>query len=331
MYVLTTSLAEHLTMLATRAPSIHNTQPWQLFASATGVDVRADRSRSLGVVDPQGRQLLMSCGSVLHHLGVVARALDLGGDPLLLEDSDPDLVGRLVLPLRGERALEHEVRLAEAVLHRTTYRKRFRAAELDPELVELLRGAVVSQGAMLKVVGEDDRVTLQVLVDHAEQELRADPRYAEELASWVWDPRTAGERADGIPLQAVDPGDQRAEQARGRDFAPGAFPDPAHDVPGEHPSYVVVTTAADTPRDWVCAGMALSALLLHATDAGVLAQPLGQVTDVPAERARLRHELALVGVPQLVLRIGLAVPAAGLVTPRRPVDDVLHWADCRTG
>jgi len=330
--VLTTSLAEHLTMLATRAPSIHNTQPWELFASATGVDVRADRSRSLGVVDPQGRQLLMSCGSVLHHLGVVSRALDLGGAVhVLLEPEDADLVGRLVLPVQGRPARPAEVRLAEAVLHRTTYRKRFRSGSLDPELVTLLREAVEGQGAMLKVVSEPDRVTLQVLVDCAERELQDDPRYAEELAAWVWDPATQGERADGMPLAAVDPGEGRAEEAPGRTFTQQA-PAPHDDSsPAEHPGYVIITTVADAPRDWVQAGMALSTLLLHATDAGVLAQPLGQVTDVAAERARLRHELALVGVPQLVLRVGLAVPNVGLVTPRRPVDNVLHWTDSRTG
>ena len=326
--VLTTALAEHLIMLATRAPSIHNTQPWHLDASASGVDVRADRSRALGVVDPQGRQLLMSCGSVLHHLVVVAHGLDLGGDPLvLLTEDDPDLVGRLVLPVRGRPAREEEIRLAEAVLHRTTYRKRFASAPLEPELVEMLRTAVVEQGAMLKVIGPEDRVTLQVLVDHAERELQSDPRYVEELASWVWDPATAGERVDGMPLTALDPGADRAPEVPGRDFDPGRFVTATEGAPAEHPSYVVVTTPGDSPQDWVRAGMALSALLLHGTEAGVLAQPLGQVTDVSAERARLRHELGLVGVPQLVLRIGRAITTTpGLITPRRPVVDVLEWS-----
>ena len=57
--MLTESLAQHLALLATRAPSLHNSQPWRLVVTKDGLDVRADRERQLGVIDPMGRQLLM--------------------------------------------------------------------------------------------------------------------------------------------------------------------------------------------------------------------------------------------------------------------------------
>jgi hypothetical protein len=66
-------------------------------------------------------------------------------------------------------------------------------------------------------------------------------------------------------------------------------------------------------------------LLLDAAAAGVQAQPLGQVTDLPGPRRRLSAVLGLRGVPQLVLRLGV-VSAQGL-TPRRPVDEVVEPAD----
>ena len=51
---------------ATRAPSVHNTQPWLWRAHAHTLDLYADRSRRLGATDPEGRNLVISCGAALH-------------------------------------------------------------------------------------------------------------------------------------------------------------------------------------------------------------------------------------------------------------------------
>jgi hypothetical protein len=72
----------------------------------------------------------------------------------------------------------------------------------------------------------------------------------------------------------------------------------------------------------VQAGRALSALLLAATEEGVLAQPLGQVVDVPEARWGLQRLLGTLGAPQMLLRLGFGVSVP--VSPRRPVDEVLH-------
>jgi len=52
---------------ATHAPSIHNTQPWRFRLSGDGeqgtVELHADRERSLSVLDPTGRQMLMRCAT----------------------------------------------------------------------------------------------------------------------------------------------------------------------------------------------------------------------------------------------------------------------------
>ena len=48
---------------ATRAPSIHNTQPWRFAASPDRLDVFLDPERALPVLDPTCRQQVISCGS----------------------------------------------------------------------------------------------------------------------------------------------------------------------------------------------------------------------------------------------------------------------------
>ncbi|MGZ4520454.1 MAG: Acg family FMN-binding oxidoreductase, partial [Mycobacteriaceae bacterium] len=56
--------------VACRAPSVHNTQPWRWAIAEHSVHLFADGSRRLPVVDPDGREMTISCGAALHHARV---------------------------------------------------------------------------------------------------------------------------------------------------------------------------------------------------------------------------------------------------------------------
>ncbi len=57
---------------AVLAPSRHNTQPWLFEIEGDELLLFADASRALPVADPDGRQLLMSCGAALVNLRLAA-------------------------------------------------------------------------------------------------------------------------------------------------------------------------------------------------------------------------------------------------------------------
>ena len=83
---------------ATRAPSVHNTQPWRWRASPDVLELFVDRTRRLPATDPDGRNMIISCGAALHHAQVVATAL--GWAPSVTRHPDPgspDLLARLEL------------------------------------------------------------------------------------------------------------------------------------------------------------------------------------------------------------------------------------------
>ena len=61
--------------LAVRAPSVHNTQPWAWRYTEHSLHLFADRDRALDATDPQGRDLVVSCGAVLHHARVAFAAM----------------------------------------------------------------------------------------------------------------------------------------------------------------------------------------------------------------------------------------------------------------
>ena len=61
-----------LVELAARAPSVHNTQPWLWAVADDRLTLFADRARQLVHADPDGRDLIISCGAALQHLQVAA-------------------------------------------------------------------------------------------------------------------------------------------------------------------------------------------------------------------------------------------------------------------
>lgn len=304
--------------IATRAPSAHNTQPWSFRLGDSDVELWADRTRSLPVVDPADRELHISCGAALHHLrvalaaaGVAVRA-EVCPEPLL-----PDLLAR-VTAIGAAPTTALASRWREAIPNRHTVRAPFAKRLPSIELVQALATAARAEGAALRVVRDDQRPRLIELIQRADRQQSADPDLRRELAAWVRGNHRRGD--DGIPADALGwPGIEgafarfavrRFDWGRGQAARDG-------DLAARAPVLAVLETAGDDPRAWLAAGQAVSAVLLEATASGMAASFFNQPVEVPA----LRQELASGAVPQLVLRLGYFRGVA-VTTPRRPLDDL---------
>ncbi len=79
---------ERIVEVASKAPSVHNTQPWRWRGGGHTLELYADRTRQLARTDPLGRNLTISCGAALHHAQVAAGAL--GWGPAVIRHPDPD-------------------------------------------------------------------------------------------------------------------------------------------------------------------------------------------------------------------------------------------------
>ena len=300
------------------APSVHNTQPWRFVLRPDGLELHADDTRRLQVLDRDGRQLHLSCGAAIFHARLAARALGLDVAVQLLPDaSAPDRLADLTV-LQGAAPTEDEIRLASAILLRHTHRGAFGIRVVSPALVDRLRLDSEAEGALLyEISTRDDLIELEVMLSRADAEEQQDGAYRDELRKWVHADDSQG---DGIPAAALEPAP--GSSLRQRDFTLSHEPGIDGSTPlADHPAVLILSTADDDPRSWLQAGQALAALLLRAADHGVQAQPLGQVTDALAHRLGLRAALGLVGLPQLVLRLGYASHTGA--TPRREVEDLL--------
>lgn len=320
---------------ATRAPSIHNTQPWRFTASPERLDLFLDGERALPVLDPTGRQQVISCGIAAEFAVVALVAAGSGAEVDLLPDP-ADVDHLATVRLTGPQAATDEDRaLAAAIDRRHTVREAFQPRAVPTDLVDRLQAVAGSFGAWVKpITRSEEEVATVFLISRAEEMEQGDPAYLAELQSWL---RTDPGAVDGVPVGAVPSEDPRARPSNWliRDFVVGqreqheflAARDPDAPPPEvERPAVVLMGTEDDDRIAWMQAGRALGRVLLHATAEGVAASPLTQALDWPATRTRMRSRLSLIGHPQMLLRLGYPPETAG-ATPsgRRPVSDVLRF------
>ncbi|WP_336033095.1 Acg family FMN-binding oxidoreductase [Geodermatophilus sp. FMUSA9-8] len=318
---------------ATRAPSIHNTQPWRFTASGDSLQVRTDPARALHALDRSGRQRIVSCGVAVEFAVVALRALGSTVDVEVLPDpADPDLLATLTVT--GRQAVDTRAEeLAAAIDARHTERAPFLPRAVPSEVLDRIQDTAGELRVWSKAIaGEDEEVTATFLVSRAEEIEQREPEYLEELQQWM---RTDPAAADGIPVAAVPAEDPAVRPSNWliRDFVVGSRPAGSHrgldpdapPPPVERPAVVLLGTDGDDRRDWVTAGRALGRVLLEATSSGLVASPLTQALDWPATRAQLRSRLSLIGHPQMLLRLGYPSEDRSPSTNRRPVSDVLTF------
>jgi hypothetical protein len=206
---------------ATRAPSIHNTQPWRFVATSDRLEVFLDPERALPVLDPSARQQVISCGSAVEFAVVALAAAGHRVEvDLLTDDADPDHLATVRVtgsdaPSDADRAL------AQAVQRRHTVRAAFQPRAVAPELLDRLQAAAATYGTWLKpITRSEEEVATVFLISRAEEMEQGDPAYVAELQSWM---RTDPAAVDGVPVDAVPSEDPRSRPSNWliRDFVVG--------------------------------------------------------------------------------------------------------------
>jgi hypothetical protein len=293
-------LVAQASIAALRAPSVLNTQPWRWRLAGAHAELWADRSRQLEGLDPDGRLLLLSCGTALHHAAVALHSEGYDADVDRLPDPErPDLVARV---RRGaERPAEG--RLAAAIQRRRTDRRPFADERpADDVLAEL--GAVAERhGVHLHIVREDQLTAFAAAVARAGAVEHADARFRDDVRAWTSRPRVNG---DGIAARSVVAAGRRTIAPR--DFEMDASPFVDAGVGTDRGTvYALLVTDGDEPRDWLAAGEAMSDVWLTLTDRGLAASPISEVIEVVPVRQALRALLGGVGNPAIAMRVGVPV------------------------
>lgn len=309
---------ERIIDAGTRAPSVHNTQPWLVqVEDHRHLTVRADPSRRLPSTDPHGREMFISCGAFLMNLRVAAAHEGLDAYPWLLPDpDDPMLVARVAMsPLTAPGFFDPH--LVDAITTRRTARGTVAMTPLERPDVELLRRAAVLEHAGVVFLGARDaaRGHLVATLRRAEAFAALDGARRQEDREWLGVPRG---RPDGVPVDAMGAWYQEPvldPRPVGRDEAGGAWTFEGN------ATAAIVTTPGDDARSWLVAGQSLERMLLVATTRGIQASFATRVLEVPETRAELERAFCRGASAQMLLRF--AYRSGSPSTPRREVDDVV--------
>jgi hypothetical protein len=320
-------VAAYVVGAAIWAPSVHNTQPWWFATRGAELTLHADSRRQLGVADPAGREMLISCGAALFTAKLALRSLGYIPETRILPDpNDPLVVAQLRWRHRAPPS-GYELALYKDVTRRRTHRGGFGPLPLPVGLLASLREDGRREGTRLRVATDDgSRAAVAAVVEMAESVQRKDGQYVRELAAWAPPPGSA--RPDGVSPLAYPARPERTIPAfPTRDFAHGrhwGLAGSAAPVSTHYPGVVcLLTTQSDTAADWVQAGQALQRILLTATDGGVAAALSSQPVEVDWLREVLRTQLGDRSYPQVVLRFGI-VPQLEMSVRRAPESVLFH-------
>jgi nitroreductase len=303
------------------APSIHNTQPWQWRVIGTTMELRAERSRQLSVTDPSGRMLTISCGAALHHAKVALAAEAWHATVVEVPDpADGDLLASIEITGRTDVDLQ-SVRDLQTLRIRQTDRRPVADTPLGQADITALTEVATTAGARLHFLRHDDIIELASAADRAQHVESLDPAWREEVAFWAG---AAAQGGLGVPAEVI-PARPPETTVPGRNFGqPGTLSVGAgHDTAAR---YAVLYGDDDTPPGWLRGGEALSATWLRAIQRGLTLLPLSATIEVLATRQLLRHLLAELGEPYLVLRIGAGHDDASgpRHTPRLPSEQTVE-------
>jgi hypothetical protein len=311
--------------LAARAPSVHNTQPWRWSIGAESVHLFADWVRQVPATDPDGRDLLISCGAALHHFRVALAALGWATDVHRIPNpAEPHHLA--AVEFRPHVPTDHEVALAAMIWRRRTDRRRMSDWPVPPDHLAIVADRAQHEGALcVPIIEPGARFQLAGAIAQAAVVQYADPDYAGEMA--LWSGRGAG-ASEGVLAASVPAtsGDERGEP-RMRTFSHGTLAQPAGKRYGQQTEYLVIGTSSDDVLSRLRAGEAVSAALLGATELGLATCPLSQPLEIADTRHVIRDDiLGGTAVPQLIIRLGWAPTSAARLplTPRRDVDDVIE-------
>ena len=311
--------------LANRAPSLNNTQPWRWLIGDTSVHLYADQARRLAAADPAGRELVISCGALLHHARIAFGSLGWRARVHRLPNpTEPEHLAALEfgqLPWMDARA----VRLAGAISRRHSDRRPFLPDPVPAELLGRLVTAAETEQVLLTVAtAKAGRRELTVALAQANGARRGDSAYLSELAAWAARSHVS---SDGVPASSLRAPDPFGRSVLGRDFSAAGAGELAAAPVDDGAELAVISTERDDRRSWLQAGEALSAVLLEATAAGLATCTLSQVADSAVVRDLVRFGvLDGQGEPQLAVRIGWPITAEfpAALTRRRPLSEILE-------
>ena len=317
-----TTVIRDAVRVACRAPSLHNSQPWQWIAEGDHVHLFLAPRQVVRSTDSSGREAIISCGAVLDHFRVAMAAAGWTANVSRFPNPNNLLHVASIDFSPMDFVTEGHRRRADSILLRRTDRLPFAAPpdwnSFEPEL----RGTVESELVRLDVIADDLRPRLAEASQLTESLRLYDSWYHAELQWWT----APFAIFEGIPHSSLVSAAESDRVDVGRTFPVTHHAERRLEITEDRSKILVLSTYDGSHESVLRCGEMLSAVLLDATMAGLATCTLSHITEVPASREIVADLIGQPTTPQLLVRVGLApameeIPPA---TPRRPLREVFE-------
>jgi nitroreductase len=306
---------------ACRAPSLHNSQPWQWVFKAGQLRLFLDPSRVTDT-DRSAREALISCGAALDHLRVAMAVASWQSHVERFPDAqNPNHLASIRFT-PTDRVTSEDQRRASAIWTRRTDRLPF-SGPTDWESVEpALHGAVDAAAVHLETLPDDSRPRLVEASQLAESLRFYDVPYHNELHWWT----APFEAAEGIPYSSLVSAADGERVGIDRVFPVTHQGGRRTEIPEDHAKILLLSTDHNGRADALACGEALSAVLLQCTMDGLATCPVTHLTELYATREIIQSLMDHEALPQVLVRVGVVpvTEAPPPPTPRRPLSEVLR-------
>jgi hypothetical protein len=315
---------------AVLAPSGHNRQPWAFRIVPDGVEVFADYSRRMPVVDPEDRELLMSVGAAITNFRVAAAHF--GFHTTVRYESRPEESRSVALITASERGTTDGslAELFRSIPKRHTNRALFDGEPLGPSALSAVCEVTERFADTFCFILPNERNRAVGMIDQAGRTRTAQQAFRADLARWVR--ANDGQSADGFSADSLGIPQLFSSGAAWflRQFDFGEWQAPRDRRLAESASALLLVTGEDDRVSLIRTGEALEILLLTITASGLQYSFLNHPVAMESMREQLRTLAGASGLPQLIVRIGFGPPLEEAM-PRRELDSAMRVADDRVG
>ncbi|MCK5284445.1 MAG: nitroreductase [Alphaproteobacteria bacterium] len=308
------------------AHSTYNSQPWYFVVDDNIVSVYADYRYALPVIDPDDRQLFMSCASALFNLRLAIRYFGLEENTQLIPNTkDENLIARVRVSNKKYIPSDEEKILFASITTCQLNRSAFHIKNVEKDKIEALKNAARKEGAWLYVCEGDERDIVSHFIAEADYMQISNKSFRRELAAWLDARRFVS--GDGEPHFASTVKERintiKPKIVRRFEVESGQV---VHDdqIMKGSPVLAILGGEKGGNINRLYAGQGLMRVLLQAEAEGLSVSTLNQPCEVPDLRLRLHDEIdRMYGRAQYILRIGYAEPVA-IQSLRRSLESVIE-------
>jgi hypothetical protein len=297
---------------ASLAPNGHNTQMWKVGISENGrtLKIFIDSSRLLPVVDPNGRESLISAGAFIENMKQALSAYGFEHELTIIKEiniKENPLIAEIRIFGKEDTTINYDI--LSNIQKRHTDKSNYLNKPLDSNAIGTLNSG---ENILIFQNGDDDFEFIKEITLWANEIQSLSPEAREELANWLrFSDEEAIETADGLPaeqlglsgiIKTLYYATTDREKAKTEKFGKTSFNLAKKQLNNCMAFFII--TGQDTPKGYIEAGMKMESLWLRAVELNISIHPMSQALEESETNEQIRKKYSGHEYFQMIMRAG---------------------------